>query len=136
MTESPGFHDEAGNLGNKILRQSLAHSGPAAQREAVAFEELLHPPSIRRLKDQYSYTCTVLCLHSRCRQAVGLASCLWLVRTVSYFVMASGHEPPSYTQVMNKVYRSVDDNGDRPGYMNDSFSTTRLEVEAYNSLQS
>ena len=50
--------------------------------------------------------------------------------------MASGHEPPSYTQVMNKVYRSVGDNGDRPGYMNGSFSTTRLEVGAYNSLQS
>ena len=45
MTESSGFHDEAGNLGNKILRQSLAHSGPTAQREALAFEELLHPPT-------------------------------------------------------------------------------------------
>ena len=46
--------------------------------------------------------------------------------------MASGHEPPYYTKVMNKVYRSVDDNGNRPGYMNGLFSTTRLEVEAYN----
>ena len=33
-------------------------------------------------------------------------------------------------------YRTVADNGDRPGYTNCSFSTTRLEVEAYNLLQS
>ena len=45
MTEPSGFHDEVGNLGNEILRKSLTHSGPAVQREAVAFEKLLHPPS-------------------------------------------------------------------------------------------
>ena len=51
--------------------------------------------------------------------------------------MASGHEPPYYTKDMNNiVYRSVADNGDRPGYTNGSFSPTGLEVEAYNSLQS
>ena len=43
--EPSGFHDEVGTLGNEILRRSLAHSGPAAQREAGAFEKLLHPPS-------------------------------------------------------------------------------------------
>ena len=75
------------------------------------------------------------------RVALGLASCLWLVRTVPYLDMASGHEPLYYTKVVNIVYRSVADNGDRdngdrPGYTNGSFSTTGLEVEAYNSLQS
>ena len=44
-TEPSGFHDKVSNLGNEILRKSLAHSLPAAQREAVAFEKLLHPPS-------------------------------------------------------------------------------------------
>ena len=29
----------------EILRQSLAHSGLTAQREAITFEKLLHPPS-------------------------------------------------------------------------------------------
>ena len=48
MTEPSNFHDEVGNLGNEILRKSLAHSGPAAQREAVVFEKLLHPPSISK----------------------------------------------------------------------------------------
>ena len=72
---------------------------------------------------------TVLCLYSRCVIAVGLASCLLLVRTVPYFVMASGRDPPSYTEVMNIVYRSVDDNGDRPRYTSGSFSTPMLEVQ-------
>ena len=44
MTEPSGFH-EVGNLGNEILRKSLAYSDPASQRETVAFEKLLHPPS-------------------------------------------------------------------------------------------
>ena len=34
---------------------------------------------------------------------VGLASCLWLARTVPYFVMASGHELTFNAIVMNIV---------------------------------
>ena len=34
---------------------------------------------------------------------VGLASCLWLVRTVPCFVMASGHDLTFYEVVMNIV---------------------------------
>ena len=48
---------------------------------------------------------------------MGLASCLWLVRTVPYFVTASGHNLTFSAVVMNIVrYLSVDDNGDRSGY--------------------
>ena len=61
---------------------------------------------------------------------------MWLVWTVPYFVIASGHEPTSYAEVMNKVNGSMDDNGDRPGYTNVSFSTTRLEEQVCYSLQS
>ena len=50
--------------------------------------------------------------------------------------MASGHEPTSYAEVMNKVNSSVDDNGDRSGYTNVSFSTTRLEEQVCYSLKS
>ena len=32
-------------------------------------------------------------------------------------LMASGHEPPSYTYVMNKVYHNVGDNGDYRAYI-------------------
>ena len=46
---------------------------------------------------------------------VGLASCLWLVGTVLYLDMASGHEPTFYALVMNNSLPSVVDNGDRPG---------------------
>ena len=34
---------------------------------------------------------------------MGLASCLWLVQTVPYFVMASGHDLTFYTLVVNIV---------------------------------
>ena len=54
----------------------------------------------------------------------------------SYFVMASGHEPTSYAEVTNKVNGSVDDNGDRPGYTNVSFSITRRKVQVCYLLQS
>ena len=50
--------------------------------------------------------------------------------------MASGHNLPSYTEVMNIVYRSVDDNGDRLGYTSGSFSIPMLEVQVCHSLQS
>ena len=50
-----------------------------------------------------------------------LAAYLWSEHTAPYFVMASGHEPPFKTEVLNKVYRSVDDNGNRPGNTNGSF---------------
>ena len=40
------------------------------------------------------------CISSK---SVGLASCLWLARTVPYFVMASGHELTFNVIVMNIV---------------------------------
>ena len=46
MVEPSGFHDEASNLGNEILRKSLAHSGPTVQREAVMFEERTSPSTL------------------------------------------------------------------------------------------
>ena len=61
------------------------------------------------LRRQYSY---IISHYSRCRVALGLASCLLLVRTGPYLVMASGHEPLYYTKVVNILYRSVADNGD------------------------
>ena len=45
---------------------------------------------------------------------VGLASCLWLLQTLPYSDMASGHQPSFNASVMNIVYLSVIDNGDRP----------------------
>ena len=45
---------------------------------------------------------------------VGLASCLWLLRTLPHLDMASGHQPTFNALVMNIVYLSVVDNGDRP----------------------
>ena len=53
---------------------------------------------------------------------MGLASCLWLARTVPYFVMASGHELTFNAIVMN----IVNINGDRSAYANGTFSTTKL----------
>ena len=50
--------------------------------------------------------------HKPCTIAVGLASCLWLLRKVPYLVMASGHEPPYLAAAMNKVNGRIDDNGD------------------------
>ena len=38
---------------------------------------------------------------------VGLASCLWLVWTVPYFVMASGHDLTFYAVVMNIVISAL-----------------------------
>ena len=56
---------------------------------------------------------------------MGLASCLWLVQTVPYFVMASGHNLTFSAVVMNIVrYLSVD--GDRSGYAKGTISTTKL----------
>ena len=49
--------------------------------------------------------------------------------------MASGYDPP-YTEVMNKVYCSIDDNGDRLGYTSGSFSTHNAGVQICHSLQS
>ena len=40
--------------------------------------------------------------------------------------MASGHDLTFYAVVMNIVIYSVDDNGDRSGYANGTFSTTKL----------
>ena len=48
---------------------------------------------------------------------VGLASCLWLVRTVPYLDTASGHEPPLYALLVTNSSPSVVNNGDRPGAM-------------------
>ena len=75
---------------------------------------------------QYSYTCSTTGYHKPCTIAVGLASCLWLLRDVPYLVMALGHY---FAAAMNKVNSRIDDNGDRPGYTNGSLSTrTKLRV--------
>ena len=50
--------------------------------------------------------------------------------------MASGHEPPYFAAAMNKVNGRIDDNGDRPGYTNGSFSTTRTKLRVCRSLHS
>ena len=69
-------------------------------------------------------------MYMHCTIAAGLASCLWLVRTVHYLVMALD---PSYgfgsyfVAAVNKVSGRIDYNGDRPGYMNGLFSATRTK---------
>ena len=52
---------------------------------------------------QYSRTRTATGYHKPCTIAVGLASCLWLLRKVPYLVMASGHELTFNAIVMNIV---------------------------------
>ena len=53
---------------------------------------------------------------------MGLASCLWLARTVPYFVMASGHELTFNAIVMNIVNIASPIMAIDPG----TFSTTKL----------
>ena len=82
---------------------------------------------------QYSRRRITTGYHKHCTIAVGLASCLWLLRKVPYLVMAS---PPYFAAAMNKVNRRIDDNGDRPGYTNGLFSTTRMKLRVCRSLHS